>query len=106
MRRFVRHNQLLTNARLLLFCQGPRRCGPKNTALRIAVSRDRGGGLTFFAPPADSPEPRSILRDLPDTSPHLANSGGRFAPQDRKSTRLNSSHTVSSYAVFCWQKTS
>src|SRR5438034_6635180 len=23
---------------------------------------------------------------------------------DRKSTRLNSSHTVSSYAVFCWKK--
>src|SRR5947207_5893536 len=24
--------------------------------------------------------------------------------RDRKSTRLNSSHTVSSYAVFCWKK--
>src|SRR5436190_17116339 len=24
--------------------------------------------------------------------------------QDRKSTRLNSSHTVNSYAVFCWKK--
>src|SRR5438132_14306703 len=29
----------------------------------------------------------------------------RLAPQlDRKSTRLNSSHTVSSYAVFCLKK--
>src|SRR5438132_2350217 len=26
------------------------------------------------------------------------------APRDRKSTRLNSSHTVSSYAVFCLKK--
>src|SRR5438034_8986745 len=26
--------------------------------------------------------------------------------EDRKSTRLNSSHTVSSYAVFCWKKQS
>src|SRR5438034_8727773 len=26
------------------------------------------------------------------------------APQDRKSTRLNSSHTVISYAVFCLKK--
>src|SRR5436190_15495673 len=29
--------------------------------------------------------------------------GGR-RPQDRKSTRLNSSHTVISYAVFCLKK--
>src|SRR5947207_4352970 len=28
-----------------------------------------------------------------------------LAERDRKSTRLNSSHTVSSYAVFCWKKT-
>src|SRR5438034_2181381 len=27
-----------------------------------------------------------------------------FNPQDRKSTRLNSSHTVISYAVFCLKK--
>src|SRR5256885_6638246 len=29
---------------------------------------------------------------------------GIFAPQDRKSTRLNSSHLVISYAVFCLKK--
>src|SRR5690606_3336635 len=28
----------------------------------------------------------------------------REAPEDRKSTRLNSSHVKSSYAVFCWIK--
>src|SRR5438034_3862875 len=28
----------------------------------------------------------------------------RAAPRDRKSTRLNSSHTVISYAVFCLKK--
>src|SRR5437588_11583680 len=27
-----------------------------------------------------------------------------FSPEDRKSTRLNSSHTVISYAVFCLKK--
>src|SRR5947207_8897490 len=27
-----------------------------------------------------------------------------YAPQDRKSTRLNSSHTVTSYAVICLKK--
>src|SRR5438034_1902989 len=30
--------------------------------------------------------------------------GGTLADQDRKSTRLNSSHTVISYAVFCLKK--
>src|SRR5688500_19068440 len=29
---------------------------------------------------------------------------GRHPPQDRKSTRLNSSHLVISYAVFCLKK--
>src|SRR5438034_5753748 len=29
---------------------------------------------------------------------------GRALPRDRKSTRLNSSHTVISYAVFCLKK--
>src|SRR3954462_3313684 len=27
-----------------------------------------------------------------------------FSPEDRKSTRLNSSHTIISYAVFCLKK--
>src|SRR5260221_1221620 len=30
--------------------------------------------------------------------------GGIVIPEDRKSTRLNSSHTVISYAVFCLKK--
>src|SRR5699024_11763099 len=29
---------------------------------------------------------------------------GLSVPQDRKSTRLNSSHVSISYAVFCWKK--
>src|SRR5438132_9002509 len=32
------------------------------------------------------------------------NVGGSNPPRDRKSTRLNSSHTVISYAVFCLKK--
>src|SRR2546426_8593339 len=31
-------------------------------------------------------------------------SGARASPEDRKSTRLNSSHLVISYAVFCLKK--
>src|SRR5256886_11377226 len=34
------------------------------------------------------------------SSPH----GGRHPPRDRKSTRLNSSHSQISYAVFCLKK--
>src|SRR5207244_12965403 len=29
---------------------------------------------------------------------------GRIAAGDRKSTRLNSSHQIMSYAVFCWKR--
>src|SRR5437588_12292866 len=35
---------------------------------------------------------------------HRARLRMRFAQEDRKSTRLNSSHTVISYAVFCLKK--
>src|SRR5438034_7596926 len=72
---------------------------------------------------------RSVAKDLADLPGHLGRAlagsageeeervGRRFAPQpgkkhdferqlsaDRKSTRLNSSHTVISYAVFCLKK--
>src|SRR5437588_6941279 len=36
--------------------------------------------------------------------PHAPHRAGRGDVQDRKSTRLNSSHTVISYAVFCLKK--
>src|SRR5690606_23156990 len=35
----------------------------------------------------------------------VAGGGTVLAVQDRKSTRLNSSHVKTSYAVFCWKKT-
>src|SRR5438034_11818100 len=41
----------------------------------------------------------SVLGDLPRFAKHVAN-----RVRDRKSTRLNSSHTVISYAVFCLKK--
>src|SRR2546426_3699973 len=44
---------------------------------------------------------------LPPTESAAAcsqNSSRRFGPGDRKSTRLNSSHLVISYAVFCLKK--
>src|SRR5438034_2530270 len=41
-----------------------------------------------------------LQRDRDDQDRH----GGRHQPRDRKSTRLNSSYTVISYAVFCLKK--
>src|SRR5438132_3915320 len=43
-------------------------------------------------------------RDLQTTACSTAKSEDQRADLDRKSTRLNSSHTVISYAVFCLKK--
>src|SRR5215204_7201269 len=43
----------------------------------------------------------SLPRRRPDPHPPVRRRRGR---EDRKSTRLNSSHTVISYAVFCLKK--
>src|SRR3712207_8763219 len=51
-----------------------------------------GGGVLRRLPPGAELQPRGLrLR-------------GRALPQDRKSTRLNSSHANISYAVFCLKK--
>src|SRR2546430_3080210 len=42
--------------------------------------------------------------DDQDTVPVWVGQRGVFATQDRKSTRLNSSHSQISYAVFCLKK--
>src|SRR5947207_2341110 len=45
--------------------------------------------------------PHALLADRELPLPGLELAGPRFDGRDRKSTRLNSSHTVISYAVFC-----
>src|SRR5947207_4394704 len=45
-----------------------------------------------------------VIRDLRDTLVSAYFSVKNTHPLDRKSTRLNSSHTVISYAVFCLKK--
>src|SRR5438034_1482030 len=44
-----------------------------------------------------------FVRDAPSRR-HRGEQAEAVAPRDRKSTRLNSSHTVISYAVFCLKK--
>src|SRR5256885_8939733 len=52
------------------------------------------------------PEPRSgVRRSIPCAASEQADVRKRLRlPRDRKSTRLNSSHLVISYAVFCLKK--
>src|SRR5260221_7717075 len=73
---------------------------------RRGPSARRGCGLTFCSTPfafPGSPTPASVrpARGSGRTPAHRDD--GRPS-RDRKSTRLNSSHTVISYAVFCLKK--
>src|SRR5438034_4582831 len=52
-------------------------------------------------PAVDEDVERHIPQDTPIAPPDRA---GQLQVQDRKSTRLNSSHTVISYAVLCLKK--
>src|SRR5260221_2296084 len=64
-------------------------------AERDLARRAIGGGEVHARSTADGPSPASVDR---------ADLRARHARGDRKSTRLNSSHTVISYAVFCLDK--
>src|SRR5256885_10084477 len=64
--------------------------GPQSRATR-RVPRGQGQAVRIFRGPGHESDRRVGL------------AGGRFH-EDRKSTRLNSSHLVISYAVFCLEK--
>src|SRR2546426_7106944 len=55
---------------------------------------------------SDSPRPANTAnrRKVDRTGPRRPPGRSSRGPQDRKSTRLNSSHLVISYAVFCLKK--
>src|SRR5258708_18277707 len=53
--------------------------------------------------PMPTPPPPPILKP-PRPTPTLDCGGGGVGMGDRKSTRLNSSHQIISYAVFCLKK--
>src|SRR3712207_7220198 len=64
--------------------------GPQQPELAGAAADDAGAHRPVQVGPVDG-RPRTVA--------------GRVAVQDRKSTRLNSSHANISYAVFCLKKT-
>src|SRR3954462_4665661 len=99
-------------------------CAPPNppvlAVLRQASRADRPFLHFFFfflmirGPPRSPPFPYTTLfRSGDDVPQRLIEEGTRrraeqatraVGRQDRKSTRLNSSHTIISYAVFCFKK--
>src|SRR2546427_2124945 len=67
-------------------------------------------GMASRSTAAATPAGRSFLPTPPtdvlplDTSPESVSAPGLAYSRDRKSTRLNSSHSQISYAVFCLKK--
>src|SRR5690242_20861819 len=74
---------------------------PYTTLFRSFLVRmnDRGGGVGDLMPRADG-----HARDRGTAPSDAAVGGGSGGLEDRKSTRLNSSHMSISYAVFCLKK--
>src|SRR5438034_2090000 len=70
---------------------------PYTTLFRSALSGSRGGSRQLCA------EEHGSMAAIRVQGPHRAGEH-RNDVVDRKSTRLNSSHTVISYAVFCLKK--
>src|SRR3712207_7287783 len=75
---------------------------PYTTLFRSQPTVDSGHGRQQ-PPEVTCPWPAPSLKHArPNLNPRSV--GGHFAPGDRKSTRLNSSHANISYAVFCLKK--
>src|SRR3712207_8019134 len=76
---------------------------PYTTLFRSADS----GGALILSGSAHGDAREEVEQDHPDDDeqyPDDASEAQRLAPEDRKSTRLNSSHANISYAVFCLKK--
>src|SRR5947207_6145525 len=79
---------------------------PPRSTLFPYTTLFRSGAEAGFRLSRDAPHdgPRADEPLLPGLPPRRASDGGDVRLGDRKSTRLNSSHTVISYAVFCLKK--
>src|SRR5256885_11125164 len=79
---------------------------PYTTLFRSAIAAAERLLLEGRAAPTGSAghEPHQARHRRGDTGAAAARAGSTVAIADRKSTRLNSSHLVISYAVFCLKK--
>src|SRR2546430_13529356 len=79
---------------------------PYPTLFRSCVDRERDAEKPLPARPEPAPGERhhSHLRERATRERRGGHALGERHPQDRKSTRLNSSHSQISYAVFCLTK--
>src|SRR3989475_3633198 len=76
---------------------------PYTTLFRSGAAILAGGSGTRFWPLSTPEQPKQLL-PLTGDRPLLAQTVARLRGLDRKSTRLNSSHSQISYAVFCLKK--
>src|SRR5256885_12150434 len=81
---------------------------PYTTLFRSLPVRETGVRFEFLQPRRECPlfEFRQMVEgvDVPSMHPQSGHSRRGWRNSDRKSTRLNSSHLVISYAVFCLKK--
>src|SRR5688572_31798799 len=77
---------------------------PYTTLFRSLTS---GSGATLreqIGVNTDAPGSTAAICESPKLNPTQVDSAGAVVVSDRKSTRLNSSHSQISYAVFCLKK--
>src|SRR5690606_30172342 len=73
--------------------------------IRKEHARVRRDGSVHFHYPAKSGQVRDVVVEDPVVADLVTTlKRRRGGVEDRKSTRLNSSHVKSSYALFCWTK--
>src|SRR5690349_24231174 len=83
---------------------------PYTTLFRSEVESHAGAGIFTLTHLTAAPDATRRIRFTDAASEAAARSGRNLCPristrsQDRKSTRLNSSHVEISYAVFCLKK--
>src|SRR3989475_13211764 len=71
----------------------------------VSVKTPDGTADCYFVHPASGTAPGVLVwPDIFGLRPAFRQMGKRLAESDRKSTRLNSSHSQISYAVFCLKK--
>src|SRR3712207_8521734 len=81
------------------------RLPPRSTLFPYTtLFRSHRGDLEHLRPFERDVHDRREGQDQPDHDQHADGDPPRFPAEDRKSTRLNSSHANISYAVFCLKK--